>query len=494
MNRASGWLLLSLVVCSVGLARGQLQDVEAVLLLESPNDRSSAWVDDISRNAKNLTYLVASEVFDSESNMTQQLLDELAFNSTAVLPPVIGLGETARHAMLLAYDAWPVAVAVAPDLRALDFPENATKMGQGEPILLIISDIDRSGDNITDLEEVLDGAGIRWQTVRYGGTGPRFFNSSSESFRPEAWSRAVEEMGAFLTAATSDEGFAGTEDPGLAVPEGVVADIPFNYEDGGEELEGYLAYPAGAEERVGDLPFVVILPDWDHVNEYEIKRANMIAAMGYVALAANIYGLPVNTTVESFGDRISNSTYWRSENPDLYVQRIRAAVAAAAALPYTNEALGGLTGYCFGGSGVVFDVLNSSQLKVDVSFHGGLSSKPDVLTTPPMVPYLSYQSGGSDESPEDMAWLQSVLVEMGGEWDITRFSEVGHGFTEWDSERYHARADGMSWAAMKRLFEEHMPLPSGGGGSGGDDSGSATLRGALTTAVLAVLALTWIHA
>ena len=37
-------------------------------------------------------------------------------------------------------------------------------------------------------------------------------------------------------------------------------------------------------------------------------------------------------------------------------------------------------------------------MQVEVSFHGGISQHPPI-TTQGMPPYLSYQSGGADESP-----------------------------------------------------------------------------------------------
>jgi hypothetical protein len=245
----------------------------------------------------------------------------------------------------------------------------------------------------------------------------------------------------------------------------------------------------------------------------------------------DIYGLPLGTTVEERAERGQRATFWRT-NPDLYVQRIRAALEQVKSLAYTDDEAMGLTGYCFGGSGVVFNAFSNSTLQVwrpphvahhpppsharlkrmpiqpltptppihtqvDVSFHGGLANKPPMTATPPMQPYLSYQSGGADESlvgtplliplseifsnyfngesrltssisipitlcitahvcvcvcvQEDIEWLQSSLSAMGGEWDITRYSRVRHGFTVWgpSSSAYHPRADGRSWAAMK---------------------------------------------
>ena len=50
---------------------------------------------------------------------------------------------------------------------------------------------------------------------------------------------------------------------------------------------------------------------------------------------------------------------------------------------------------------------------------------------------------------EDITWLQESLDGMEGDWDITRYSQVNHGFSSWISGAYHKRAEGRSWEAMK---------------------------------------------
>eukprot|EP00873_Tetraselmis_striata_P041551 jgi/Tetstr1/461815/TSEL_006896.t1 len=144
------------------------------------------------------------------------------------------------------------------------------------------------------------------------------------------------------------------------------------------------------ESSVG-LPAVLVLPDWDGLNEYEFKRVQMLASMGYVALGVDIYGVPSGTVVEDFVERSAQAIFWRS-NPELYVQRIRVALVSLKLFAFVDGEAVALIGYCFGGSVVVFDVFSDSNLKVDVSFHGGLANKPPMTTAPPMKPYLSYQN------------------------------------------------------------------------------------------------------
>jgi len=54
----------------------------------------------------------------------------------------------------------------------------------------------------------------------------------------------------------------------------------------GQELKGYLAYPADAE---GGLPGVLVFHEWWGLNDNIRAMANQLAGEGYVALAADLY-------------------------------------------------------------------------------------------------------------------------------------------------------------------------------------------------------------
>jgi dienelactone hydrolase len=65
--------------------------------------------------------------------------------------------------------------------------------------------------------------------------------------------------------------------------------------------------------------------DWDGVNEYEQERATLVAELGYVALAADIYGADLQTNL-TMDQRIELTNMYRN-NQTLFVQRIERAMA-----------------------------------------------------------------------------------------------------------------------------------------------------------------------
>jgi len=60
-----------------------------------------------------------------------------------------------------------------------------------------------------------------------------------------------------------------------------------DYQQAGTTLEGYLAYD---DALTGKRPGVLVVHQWKGLGDYEKKRAEMLAQLGYVAFCADIYG------------------------------------------------------------------------------------------------------------------------------------------------------------------------------------------------------------
>ena len=62
----------------------------------------------------------------------------------------------------------------------------------------------------------------------------------------------------------------------------------FSYFDGSTELEGYLAYPSGAS--ASPRPVVLVAHAWGGQDEFARSKAHMLADLGYIGLAIDVYG------------------------------------------------------------------------------------------------------------------------------------------------------------------------------------------------------------
>ncbi|WP_320416270.1 dienelactone hydrolase family protein [Candidatus Reidiella endopervernicosa] len=59
------------------------------------------------------------------------------------------------------------------------------------------------------------------------------------------------------------------------------------YSSGDTVMKGYLAYDNEVKDK---RPGILVVHEWWGHNEYARKRARMLAEMGYVALAVDMYG------------------------------------------------------------------------------------------------------------------------------------------------------------------------------------------------------------
>lgn len=192
--------------------------------------------------------------------------------------------------------------------------------------------------------------------------------------------------------------------------------------------------------------------DWDGVNDYEKRRATMLAdGLGYVGFAADIYGKDLHV-VEDQDQRIALSSMYRG-NATLFAERIRASVDLVKTFDEVDPEKVAIIGYCFGGTGVLTYALTGlNDVTAVVSFHGGLGTLPEA--GPAVNPKVLVLSGGEDDASTDIMDLEETLDNATATWEITRYSGIEHAFTNFDDERYNEWADLRSWESMTEFLKE----------------------------------------
>lgn len=146
---------------------------------------------------------------------------------------------------------------------------------------------------------------------------------------------------------------------------------PYEYRSAdGTVLEGYVAFDSA---KTGKRPIVLIVHDWDGLTDYEMRRAQQIARMGYVGFAVDVYGKGVRPTG---AERGATAGKYRND-VSLFRQRLKAAFDAGTTMPEVDRKRVAAIGYCFGGGGVL--EMGRSGLAIDalVSFHGSVAPDPE---------------------------------------------------------------------------------------------------------------------
>ena len=219
------------------------------------------------------------------------------------------------------------------------------------------------------------------------------------------------------------------------------------YTVGDTAYQGYYTSPAD------NAPLVLLLHDWDGLTDYEIKRAEMLADLGYAVFAADLFGKGVRPT------KVVDK---RQHTGELYQDREKMRRLVRAALE-TAENQGADTtrtvvmGYCFGGAAVLEFARAGADMKGFVTFHGGLGTPEGQTYADAKGQFLVFHGSADTAIPlEDFADLARQLESHDLSHELVTYGGAPHAFTVYGSDRYHAEADERSWARFTRFLEETL--------------------------------------
>nr|HEX4312942.1 dienelactone hydrolase family protein [Kofleriaceae bacterium] len=228
------------------------------------------------------------------------------------------------------------------------------------------------------------------------------------------------------------------------------------YKDGADVLEGYLAYD---DALSGKRPGVLVVHAWMGLDDNARHRADMLAGLGYVAFAADIYGKGVRPTSKEEAGKLAGK--YKADRAALR-KRVAAGLAQLVANPRVDASRTAAIGYCFGGTTVIELARSGADIKGVVSFHGGLDS-PTPQDGKNIKAKVLALHGAADphESAADLAAFQKELADAHVDYQLVQYGGAVHCFTDATAGHdastgcaYDPAADARSWAAMKAFFDE----------------------------------------
>lgn len=226
------------------------------------------------------------------------------------------------------------------------------------------------------------------------------------------------------------------------------------YRDGEAVLEGYLAYDdtSGAKR-----PGVLVVHEWMGLGPYVMHRTDQLAALGYVAFAADIYGKGVRAKDQQ--EAASLAGYYRGDRRVMRA-RVEAGLDVLKAHPLVDAKRLAAMGYCFGGTTVLELARAGAPLKGVVSFHGGLDTPhpEDAVHIKARILVLR----GADDPfvpPDQVAAFEQEMRDAIVDYRIVAYPGAVHSFTLPDAGNdpskgaaYNPEADRQSWEEMKQFF------------------------------------------
>jgi dienelactone hydrolase len=231
------------------------------------------------------------------------------------------------------------------------------------------------------------------------------------------------------------------------------------YYSGSTRLKGYLAYDDNFTTK---RPGIIVVHEWWGLNEYPKKRARMLASLGYVAFAADMYG--DGTTADNPGNaqKLASKSY---KDYNLLKLKFLAALDFVKKCDFVDTEKIGAIGYCYGG-GVVLNMARAgTDLKGVVSFHGSLSAAEPAVKGKVKAKILVC-NGGADKfvSEKNITDFKNEMENAGVDLKFVSYKGALHAFTNPEATRlgrkfkmpiaYNRAGDRKSWEEMKRFFNK----------------------------------------
>ncbi len=242
-----------------------------------------------------------------------------------------------------------------------------------------------------------------------------------------------------------------------AGPAAVVTKV-VEYEHDGVKLKGFLAYD---DAVAGKRPGVLVVHEWWGLDDYAKERCKQLAALGYVAFAADMYG--EGKTVNHPDDARKMATAVR-QNVQRWRARAEAGLKQLAAQPNVDPTRLAAIGYCFGGSTCLQLAYSGADLKAVATFHAALPTP--TADEARAVKAKLYIAHGEDDFfiPKDtIEKFRSALDAAQVAYTFESFPGVVHSFTVPGADKhmikgmkYDKDADEKSWEQMRKLFQETL--------------------------------------
>lgn len=243
-----------------------------------------------------------------------------------------------------------------------------------------------------------------------------------------------------------------------AVKEPNIVGVEVSYATDSTEMKGYIVYDESIE---GKRPGILVVHEWWGHNNYTRERANMLAELGYTALAIDMYGDGKQAEHPEDAGKFMNQVI---SNMDEAKARFMKAIETLQNHPSVDADKIAAIGYCFGGS-VVLTMANAGvDLDAVAAFHSGLDLpiQPNAETL--KVKILVCNGAADPFIPsESVEKFKADMDAVGADYKYISYENAVHAFTSPDADElgkkfdlplaYDEKADNDSWSELQTLLK-----------------------------------------
>jgi dienelactone hydrolase len=231
-----------------------------------------------------------------------------------------------------------------------------------------------------------------------------------------------------------------------------------SYATDSTRMKGYLAYDKAIK---GKRPGILVVHEWWGHNDYTRERANMLAELGYTALAVDMYGDGKQAAHPDDAGKFSGMVM---SNIVEAKARFNAAMELLKNQSSVDSSQIAAIGYCFGGS-VVLTMANAGEdLDAVAAFHSGVQLP--IMPNEGIKAKVLVCNGAADPfvSEESVVAFKEAMDKAGADYTYISYEGAQHAFTSKDADSlgqkfnlplaYQEKADKASWEALQELLNE----------------------------------------
>ena len=230
------------------------------------------------------------------------------------------------------------------------------------------------------------------------------------------------------------------------------------YSTDSTQMKGYIVYDKNIEAK---RPGIIVVHEWWGHNDYTRKRTDMLAELGYTAIAIDMYGDGKQAAHPEDAGKFSSMVM---QNIDVAKARFDAALELLKNHPSVNSEDIAAIGYCFGGS-VVLTMANAGEdLDAVAAFHSGVQLP--IMPNDKLKAKVLVANGADDPfiSEESIIAFKSAMDSINADYEYIAYPGAKHAYTNKGATalgekfnlplEYNAEADAKSWEALKTLLTE----------------------------------------
>ena len=231
--------------------------------------------------------------------------------------------------------------------------------------------------------------------------------------------------------------------------------LEVEYKDGDSVFEAHVAWDAAIS---GPRPGVLVSHAWGGRSEFEDRKAEQLAELGYVGFALDMYGKGLRGSNPEENTALMQPLL---DDRALLQSRMQLALEQLRAQKDVDNGRTAAIGFCFGGLCVLDLARTGSNVSGVASFHGLLNS-PGNTEGKQMTAKALVLHGWQDPlaTPDQVLSFAKEMESLGADWQLHAYGNAQHSFTNPNANDpesglvYDAAAERRSWDSMRLFLDE----------------------------------------